>query len=89
MYVCLSVHVSVDADGDQKRAADPLKQKIQIAVTCLKWLLGIKLGSSTREPSPPHFPSTSLLTFVQSYVRYLLVTSNLSRLTVLPLNHKT
>lgn len=70
MYVCLSVHVSVDADGDQKRAADPLKQKqkIQIAVTCLKWLLGIKLGSSTREPSPPHFPSTSLLTFVQSYV---------------------
>lgn len=43
MYTYVSVHVSVDADGDQKRAAEPLKQKIQIAVTCLKWLLGTNL----------------------------------------------
>lgn len=68
MYVCVSVHVSVDADGDQKRAAEPLKQKIQIAVTCLKWLLGSKLGPLARAASPRHFSSTSVLTFVQSSV---------------------
>lgn len=70
MYVCMSVHVSVDVDGDQKKAAQPLKQKIQIAVNRLKWLLGSKLGSSARAASPPHFSSSSLLTFVWSYVRF-------------------
>lgn len=46
--VCVSVHVSKDALGSQKRVYDPLQLELQAGVSCQIRVQGTELGSSAR-----------------------------------------
>ena len=45
MWVCIH---KCSAQGDQKRASDPLELELEVVVSPLMWVLGTELGSSAR-----------------------------------------
>ena len=51
--VCGFVSVSVGAHGSQKKVSDPLELELQVVVSCLIWVLEIKVGSFIREVPTP------------------------------------
>lgn len=51
--VCVYAHEHMQRP--EERALDPLELELQAVGSCLVWMLGTELGSSTRSARPPNY----------------------------------